>query len=159
MDASTQLSARISEALARGDALGALRLMRQAGTHGLKDALVAAQQQAKVQTQAGAGQAQDGSVGNQVRAALQSGDPIEAMRRLRAANPGMSLRDAKLAVEALQQRQRAPDASGAAANALLVRARNERTPTVQEGDHGGYAVVLLAVVSAVAALAWWWLGG
>ena len=152
MNANSQLSAQISEALARGDAMAALRLMRQAGTHGLKDALAAAQSQAAQARQAGS------ATGNDVREALQSGDPIEAMRRLRSANPGMSLRDAKQAVEAMQHGV-ADVRADTAAKALTLRARAERPPTVQEGDHGGYGMVLLAVVSAVAALAWWWLGG
>lgn len=161
MSTNTQLSAQISEALARGDALAALRLMRQAGTHGLKDALQAAQVQAKAQAQQ-AMQQRDGQGGtgleHKVREALQSGDPLTAIRRLRAANPGMTLRDAKLAVDAM--RRNAGDASAATAGkAFTMRARAERTPTVQEGDHGGYAVVFFAVAAALAALAWWWLGG
>ena len=44
-------------------------------------------------------------------------------------------------------------------HARTEQARAERTPTVVEGDHGGYAAVLLAVVAAVAALGWWFFGG
>lgn len=161
MNSSSQLSAQISDALTRGDALGALRLMRQAGTHGLKDALQAAQAQATAQAQAAmearSGQGGAGAQGD-VRNALQSGDPIEAIRRLRAANPGMGLRDAKLAVDAMR-RQAGDAVTHAASDALTLRARAERTPTVQEGDHGGYAVVFFAVAIALGALAWWWFGG
>lgn len=157
MSTNTQLPAQISEALARGDALAALRLMRQAGTHGLKDAL---QAHAKAHAQHAAGQrgAQGGVAQRQVGEALQAGDPIDAIRRLRAANPGMTLRDAKLALDAVR-RQASVAGGDAAGKALSQRARAERTPTVQEGDHGGYAMVFFAVAAALGALAWWWLGG
>ena len=148
MSANAGLSARISEALTRGDTAAALRLMRKGSEDAEGDAV------------AGAGQArqvQDGGVQQAVQDALQSGNPIDAIRKFRAANPGMDLRDAKLAVEALRH-QAGVAAAHAGAESLVLRARAERTPTVQEGDHGGYAVVLLAVIAAAGALAWWWLG-
>ena len=69
----------------------------------------------------------------------------------------MGLRDAKAAVERLQA-QASVVSGSAGAESLVLRARAERTPTVQDGDHGGYAVVLLAVLAAGGALAWWLAG-
>ena len=50
-------------------------------------------------------------------------------------------------------------AGKARADALALRGKAERPPTVVEGDHGGHASVVLALVAALAATAWWWLGG
>ena len=91
-----------------------------------------------------------------IRAALQKGKVIDAIRQLREANPAMDLRPGKVAAEATRH----GTAAQTAADAVRHRSANAtatRPPTVAEGDRGGYALVLLVLAAAVAALAWWFL--
>lgn len=156
MDPTPAPSTPLSGALSRGDAKAALRLLRDAGVEHARQRQADARAQRDGDRIEGAGDSPAG-LDRAVRDALDSGDPLEAIRRFRAAHPRMGLRDAKAAVERLQAQ--ASVASGSAgAESLVLRARAERTPTVQDGDHGGYAVVLLAVLAAGGALAWWLAG-
>ena len=154
MSAGGQLPNQVIAALMQGNRIEAVRLLREAGGQGLKEALAAieahsAQTSSKTASTSGR---------NAIQSALEKGNVIEAIRRMRAANPGMDLRAAKQAVESLQ-RNATMQAGQGATEARAALAKAERTPTVVEGDRGGYAVVLLAVVAAVAALAWWFIGG
>lgn len=151
MSAGGQFSVQVAAALARGDTLQAIRLIRQSGGQGLREAL-AAVEAASRKAASGTAPAQDA-----VLAALQQGNAIEAIKRMREANPGMDLRSAKHAVDALR-RHASMESAGGATQARAVQMKAQRTPTVVEGDHGGYGVVFVAIVAAIGALVWWWLG-
>ena len=146
---------QVAAALARGDTIQAIRLIRESGGQGLREALAAVEAYSARQQGGRASVAPDAQ--DAIRTALQQGGAIEAIKRMREANPGMDLRSAKHAVDALR-RHASMASAGTATQARAVQAKAERTPTVVEGDHGGHGVVFLAIAVAIGALAWWWLG-
>ena len=96
--------------------------------------------------------------------AFQHGRMIEAIKLVRAANPGLDLARAKAAMEHLQRAQRS--AVGAAAGQLgeahrppAPQARATRPPTVEQGDPPGQLRWLLIVLALIAAGLWFAFGG
>ena len=96
--------------------------------------------------------------------AFQHGRMIEAIKLVRAANPGIDLARAKAAMEHLQRAQRS--AVGAAAGQLgeahrppAPQARATRPPTVEQGDPPGQLRWLLIVLALIAAGLWFAFGG
>ena len=152
MSAGEPFSAQVAAALARGDTLEAIRLIRASGGQGLREALASVEAHSARRSQAGPGASS--GVQAAIGDALQQGNVIEAIKRMRAANPGMDLKSAKHAVDALR-RNATMSSAGGDTQARAVQAKAARTPTVVEGDHGGYGVVFVAIAAAVAALAWW----
>lgn len=145
---------QVAAALARGDTIQAIRLIRESGGQGLREALAVEAHSAR---QHGGHASVASDAQDAIRTALQQGGAIEAIKRMRQANPGMDPRSAKHAVDALR-RHASMASAGTATKARVVQAKAERTPTVVEGDHGGHGVVFLAIAVAMGAFAWWWLG-
>ena len=149
MSAANQLPGQVVAALMRGDRLQAVRLLREASGQGLKETVAAVEAWSAQQP----GQSPTVDV-QAIRAALQKGKVIDAIRQLREANPAMDLRPGKVAGEATRH----GTAAQTAADAVRHRSANAtatRPPTVAEGDRGGYALVLLVLAAAIAALVWW----
>ena len=98
--------------------------------------------------------------------AFRDGRMIEAIKLIRAANPGLDLARAKAAMERLQTTQRAAAGAGPGrprdkehAPAAALRARDDRPPTVEMGDAPGQLRWLLLVLVLLAAAAWIGFGG
>lgn len=142
MSARNELPGDVVAALMRGDRIQAVKLLRDASGQGLKEAMAA------VEAYAARGQG----------AAQQKRTVTDAIRHMREANPGMDQKSARLAQESIQ-RTASVQIAADETQARTLRARDERTPTVVEGDRGGYAVVLLAIAAALAALMWWFFTG
>lgn len=145
------LQAQLKDALARGDKEAAMALMRQGGITGLVQTLRAAQAAASAQSTQAA--LQSVQVPAPVKNALQQGDLIDAIRRLREANPGLSLKAAKDHVDALGAKLPARAATRAATTFALPR---ERVPTVVMGDKPGGMRWLFVLIAFVPLVAWWW---
>ncbi len=151
MPTDQSLQAQLKDAAARGDKDAVTALMRQGGVTGLLQALRAVQAAASDQSM----QASPTSaiqVPAAVKNALQQGNLIDAIKRLREVNPGMSLKVAKDHVDALGARLPVKQAQRAASTFATAR---ERTPTVVMGDKLG-GLRWLFVLIAVVALAGWW---
>ena len=145
------LQAQLKDAIARGDKDAAAALMRQGGITGLMQTLRAVQAAASEQSiHASANPAIQVSAA--VRNALQQGNLIDAIKRLREANPGMSLKTAKEHVDALGARVPVKQLQRAASTFASAR---KRTPTVVMGDKPG-GLRWLFVLLAFAALGLWW---
>ena len=145
------LQAQLKDALARGDKDAALALMRQGGVTGLVQTLRAVQGAAADQARqvsAQSGVQMPAAVNN----ALQQGNLIDAIKRLRESNPGMSLKAAKDHVDALAARMPARPALRAAKTFATSR---DRVPTVVMGDKPG-SLRWLFVLIAFVGLVWWW---
>ncbi|MEO6155295.1 MAG: hypothetical protein ABIP16_06170 [Thermomonas sp.] len=150
------LQAQLKDAIARGDKDGVKALMRQGGIGGLLQTLRAVQavasDQAVMVSATSAIQKSGVKLSEEAKHALQQGNLIDAIKRLREANPGMSLKAAKQHVDALgptlpvKQVQRAVS--------IFAHTR-ERTPTVVMGDKPG-GLRWLFVLIAFVALVWWW---
>lgn len=151
MTAGTSLPPEVVAALRDGDRIEAIRRLRESSGLGLRESLVA------LQGWESGGGTHDAAPGQGVLRALHQGDLVGAIRELRAGNPGMDLRTARQVADTLR-REASMRTARNETHARTEQARAERTPTVVEGDHGGYAAVLLAVVAAVAALGWWFFG-
>jgi len=149
MAAANQLPGQVVAALMRGDRAQAVRLLREAGGHGLQETLAAVQTWSAHQP----GEATTVDL-HAIRAALQKGNVIDAIKHLREANPAMDLQSAKTAIDAMRHGTTAQTAADAVRK-RAVSATATRPPTVAEGDRGGYAVVLLVLAAALAALVWW----
>ncbi|GHC00046.1 hypothetical protein [Thermomonas carbonis] len=97
--------------------------------------------------------------------AFQHGRMIEAIKLVRAANPGLDLARAKAAMEYLQRAQRST--TGAAAGQPEVAqqrgptplSRGMRPPTVEKGDPPGQLRWVLIVLGLLAAGFWLAFGG
>ena len=96
--------------------------------------------------------------------AFQQGRMIEAIKLVRASNPGLNLARAKAAMEHLQRAQ--GSGVGAAAGKLgeahrpaPLQARATRPPTVEQGDPPGQLRWLLIVLALVAGGVWFAFGG
>lgn len=149
MTSANPLPGQVVAALMRGDRIQAVQLLREVGGQGLKETLAAVEAWSAQQT--GGGPKADLHA---MRAALHKGKVIDTLRQLREANPAMDLRPAKAAVDAMRHGAAAQTAADAVRH-RSVSATATRPPTVTEGDHGGYAIVLLALAAALAALVWW----
>jgi ribosomal protein L7/L12 len=150
------LQARLKDAIARGDKDAAMALMRQGGIGGLLQTLRAVQAAASDQAVMASATSAIRKSGMQVPAtvkdALQQGNVIEAVKRLREANPGLSLKAARDHVDALGIKPSVRPASRAATTCGTPR---DRVPTVMMGDKPG-GLRWLFVLIAFAAIAWWW---
>lgn len=146
------LQAQLKEALARGDKDAAMALMRQGGISGLVQSLRAAQAAASVQsTQASTQSAVQMPAA--VKNALQQGNLIDAIKRLREANPGLSLKAAKDHVDGMAGARPAPQAQRSGTTFAMPR---ERVATVVMGDKPGGLRWLFVLLAFVGLAAWWW---
>lgn len=95
------LPAAALAALQKGDTIGAIKLLRESHGLGLKEAkdVVDRHQAGQTDIFATPGPAEMGHMPDEVLAALQEGNVIEAIKRLRAAR-GLGLKEAKDAVDA-----------------------------------------------------------
>ena len=97
--------------------------------------------------------------------AFQHGRMIEAIKLVRAANPGLDLARAKAAMEHLQRAQRsaagttAGQAGVASHRAPATQVRSTRPPTVERGDPPGQLRWLLIVLALLGAGVWYAFGG
>ncbi len=152
MSKDQSLQAQLKDAIARGDKDAIKALMRQGGMSGLLQTMRA------VQAAAASGQALQASTEADIKLpvavsnALKQGNLIEAVKRLRDANPGMSLKAAKDYAEAMGAAIPRPHAH--AASSTVANSRG-RTPTVVMGDKPG-SLRWVFVLIAFAVLAWWW---
>lgn len=158
------LQAQLKDAVARGDKDAVKALMRQGGIGGLLQTLRAVQavasDQAVMDAATSAIQKSGVQVPAEARNALQQGHVLEAVKQLRAANPGMSLKAAKDHVDALAAKLPAKHVQQAkqvkhAASSTFASAR-ERTPTVVMGDKPGGLRWLFVLIAFVALVGWWW---
>lgn len=147
-------------ALARGQPVLAIRILREATGMGLKDARDAVQSHA-TRLPSGTPAALSGTSGGFVfpeaaAAAVARGDFIAAIAMLREANPRLDLKAAKDAVSHFRQGTPLPPN----ASQPNIQARYPaRVPTVMAGDRGSHGWILGVVAVAVAALVWWLVGG
>ncbi|HVI58725.1 MAG TPA: hypothetical protein VM619_07595 [Luteimonas sp.] len=156
------LTPEAAAALARGDVMLAVKLVREATGLGLKEAHDAVRAHAMGRAagtmQAAAAPAKPAPGGfvfpEAAAAAVARGDFIGAIAQLREANPSLDLKSAKDAVDGLR-RHRSSAANAVAHHAMPTR---PRVPTVVHGDSGRHGWLLLVVVAVVAAFAWWWMG-
>ena len=146
------LQAQLKDALARGDKEAAMALMRQGGITGLVQTLRAAQAAASAQSLQAMTQSAV-QVPAAVKNALRQGNLIEAIKQLRAANPGLSLKAAKDHVDALGAKLPVRSSPRAATTFAMPR---ERVPTVVMGDKPGDLRWLFVLIAFVALIAWWW---
>lgn len=145
----------VHAALQRGDAIEAIRLLRERtglDLRGARDAVEALQRigggitsmeiESGIQRAdaTGARHAHELRLPPEVVTALSQGNLIEAIKRLRALQP-MALRDAKALVDRHQQ-----------------AAKPRHTPTVAPGDSGGGLWVWI-VLALIAIAGWVWWGG
>lgn len=145
------LQAQLKNAIARGDKDAVAALLRQGGMTGLMQTLRAVQAAASEQSVQAAAQSAV-KVPAAVRNAMQQGNLIEAVKALREANPGISLKAAKEHVDALGARVPVKQVQRAASTFASPR---DRTPTVVMGDKPG-GLRWLFVLIAFVALIWWW---
>jgi ribosomal protein L7/L12 len=144
-------------ALARGELIQAIKIVRETAGLGLKEAKDAVEAYA---AHPDAGKRSTPALGMKAEAArlvfpqqavdaLSRGALIDAIKHMRQANPQLGLKEAKDAVDAIAKKR---------PHAAPVRQAVRRVPTVVEGDrgHGGW----LWLVTALAAIAaWWWMAG
>lgn len=89
--------------------------------------------------------------------ALQQGRVIEAIKLIRAANPGLDLARAKAAMERMQAQARSAadvDPGSTAAGKGSMPLPSRRPPTVAMGDPPGQLRWLLIVLALLAAAVW-----
>ena len=145
------LQAQLRDAIARGDRDAVAALMRQGGVTGLLQTLRAVQS-TSVQHAMQASAESAVHVSPTVHAALKQGNLIDAVKRLREANPGMSLKAARDHAQGLAAAMPKRHVDREASTFATSR---KRTPTVVMGDKPG-SLRWLFVVIAFATLAWWW---
>lgn len=129
-----------------------MALMRQGGVTGLLQTLRAVQAAASVESMQASVQSAV-QVPAAVRNALQQGNPIDAIKRLREANPGLSLKAAKDHVDRIAGDRPTPQAQRRGTTFVIPR---ERVPTVVMGDKPGGLRWLFVLLAFVALAAWWW---
>lgn len=94
--------------------------------------------------------------------ALQQGRLIEAIKVIRAANPGLDLARAKAVMERMQAQARSATAdvdAGSAIRTAQIPLQPRRSPTVEMGDPPGQLRWLLVVAGLLAAATWLGFGG
>lgn len=163
-----ELPPEAADALARGQTIRAIKLLRQATGLSLKDARDAVDTAARRQWGARApgritgvdqpGRALAGFVfPPAAAAAVAQGKFIEAIAMLRGANPQLDLKTAQAAVDDYLH---PPEASPPTLPNRRMQAQSTRVPTVMAGDSGSSAwLLVLVLVALVAILAWWLTGG
>ncbi len=152
MSSDQSLQTQLKDAIARGDKDAAASLMRQGGLTGLLQTMRAVQASARQESLKGT--AKDApQLPASAKLALQNGNLIEAIKQLRAANPGLSLKDAKDHVDAL--RAAIPKHQAQRTGTTFAQVR-ERTPTVVMGDKPGNLRWLFVLIAFVA-VAWWFI--
>lgn len=140
------LQAQLKDAIARGDKSAVAALMRQGGVSGLVQTLRAAQ--AAAAQQATPSMQVPAAVGN----ALRQGNLIDAIKRLREANPSLSLKAAKDHIEELAKTLPKPRAQDSASSTFAhIR---ERTPTVVMGERPGTLRWMMVVLGLLALAVW-----
>lgn len=152
MNTNRNTSSQVLGALLRGDTAAIQRMVEEASRTAATSADNAIEEVRQVGT--------TGSIDipESAVAALREGRMVEAIRELRQANPGLDLKTAKEAAEALVRRF--PEQSGKArSQAAMALARTKRPPTVAPGDRGGIRAVVYALALAGGALAWWMFRG
>jgi ribosomal protein L7/L12 len=146
------LQTQLRDAIARGDKDAVKALMRQGGITGLLQTLRAVQATAVQQSMQASTQSAV-QVPAAVKIALQQGNLIEAVKRVREANPGISLKAAKDHVDALGARVPVKQIQRSASTFATTR---ERTPTVVMGDKPGSLRWLFVLIAFVMLVWWWW---
>lgn len=156
MPSEIRLPSEAVAALARGELIQAIKIVREATGTGLKESKDAVEAYAAhpdargnlIQALGTKAEAAKLVFPQQAADALSRGAVIEAIKRVREANPQLGLKEAKDAVEGIVKQR-----PSAVQSPHAVR----RVPTVVQGDSGrGGWVWLLAAVVAVAA---WWFAG
>lgn len=153
-----RLPPEAAAALARGELILAIKIMREATGLGLKEAKQAVEAYAARGDTAGlhghsidrgALRTSPGKIvfPQHVADALSRGQLIDAIKQLREANPQLGLKEAKDAVDALKNRSAT----------VPSRPSMQRVPTVMHGDRGHGMWWLVAILTAIAA--WWLLSG
>lgn len=151
-----RLPPEATAALARGELILAIKIVRAATGLGLKEAKEAVEAYAARTATHGhsndrdALQAAPGKIvfPQQAVDALSQGQLIAAIKQLREANPKLGLKEAREAVDAALQKRSAAGPS---------RPSMQRVPTVVQGDHGRGGWWLAAILVVIAA--WWLLSG
>ena len=143
---------QLKDALARGDRQAVAALMRQGGVTGLLQTLRAVQATA-VQQSMQASLQSTLQMPAAAKSALQQGNLIDAIKRLREANPGLSLKAAKDHVDALVAT--VPTHPASRAGTTFANAR-DRVPTVMMGDKPGNLRWLFVLIAFLAVAWWWW---
>lgn len=154
-----RLPPEATAALARGELILAIKIVREATGLGLKEAKDAVETYAARMATTGsrghssgrdALQAAPGKIvfPQQAVDALSHGQLIAAIKQLREANPQLGLKEAKEAVDAALQKRSATGPS---------RPSMQRVPTVVQGDRGLSGWWLVAILVVIAA--WWLLSG
>ncbi len=165
MSKDQSLQAQLKDAVARGDTEAVRALMRQGGIGGLLQTLRAVQAVASDESAMAAATAAVKKSGVQVptavHAALKQGNLLEAVKSLRHANPGMSLKAAKDHVEALgiasPKRKTERHIEGhVERSATTFASARERTPTVVMGDKPGSLRWLFVLIAFAVMLGWWY---
>lgn len=152
MSAGKSSSSQVLGALLRGDTAAIQRMVDEASRMAATSAGNGTGEMRRMQA------AESIEIPESVIAALREGRMIEAIRELRQANPGLDLKTAKEAAEALVGRL--PEQTGKArSQAAMALARAKRPPTVAPGDRGGARAVVYALVLVGGVLAWWMFKG
>jgi len=147
-------------ALARGELIQAIKLLRASTGLGLKDAKDVVEAHAARRTP-GPSPSPPGASNRFVfpeaaAAAVARGDFITAIAQLRSANPQLDLKTAK---EAVDHFRRGMPASRNASQPKVQAQYSARVPTVMAGDRGSHVWLLGVIVVALVALAWWLFSG
>lgn len=164
-----ELPPEAAHALARGQPVRAIKLLRQATGLSLKDAKdvvdVAAREQRGARAlgrMTGVDQPGGASAGfvlpPDAAAAVAQGRFIEAIALLRGANPQLDLKSAQAAIDDYLHPP-SESASPPARSKRHVRTPSARVPTVVAGDSGSALWLLALVLLVLAAVLAWWLGG
>lgn len=153
-----RLPPEAAAALARGELIQAIKIVRGATGLDLKEAKDLVEAYAAhpdagkrlihaLDTKAAATQL---VFPQQAADALARGALIDAIKHMRAANPQLGLKEAKDAVDAIVKRR---------PSAMQAPHASRRVPTVVQGDSGSGGWVWLLVAAIAAATAWWWFAG
>jgi hypothetical protein len=144
-------------AVARGQTIAAIKILRAATGMSLKDAKDAVEAHAmRIPAPPPGAGATTGFVFPEVAAAaIARGEFLEAIALLRKANSRLDLATAKEAVDTFRRGQAQADPT----KHHMPPRHAARVPTVVAGDSGRHGPVLLAVAVALAAVVLWFVGG
>ena len=166
----SSLPPEAAAALARGELIQAIKILRASTGLGLKDAKQAVEAYA-AQRKPGPSPSIAGAAApsgantapphgfvfpEAAGAAVARGDFVTAIAMLRSANPQLDLKTAKDAIDHLRG---GTPASRNASQPKMQAQYSARVPTVMAGDRGSHVWLLGVVAAALAALAWWLFGG